>query len=106
MLYEVGAAGAVVDVEHAPQRLSAVGRLVDAALVAGTGGLLLPRAAGAQDGGLVARQSIDKLIRRKAEEFGIDSANLGTHAGRRSVVTALYVAGEDLEDIARHVGHR
>jgi site-specific recombinase XerD len=58
------------------------------------------------DGGLVARQAIDKLMRDKAAELGIDAQRLGTHVGRRTVVTALYTAGEDLEDIARHVGHR
>ena len=57
-------------------------------------------------GGLVPRQAIDKLGRRIAESIGIDPTGLGTHAGRRSVVTALYTAGETLDDVARHVGHR
>lgn len=57
-------------------------------------------------GGLVSRQAIDKLGRRIAESIGIDPTGLGTHAGRRSVVTALYTAGETLDDVARHVGHR
>ena len=58
------------------------------------------------DGGIVARQQIDKLIRRAAEDAGIsDTQRLGTHAGRRSVVTGLYVDGVELADIARHVGH-
>lgn len=57
-------------------------------------------------GGLVPRQAIDKLGRRIAESIGIDPTGLGTHAGRRSVVTALYSAGETLDDVARHVGHR
>ena len=58
-----------------------------------------------QDGGLVARQQIDKLLRRAAEKVGIDATRLGTHVGRRTVVTALYTAGTDIGDIARHVGH-
>jgi integrase len=57
------------------------------------------------DGGLVARQQIDKLMRRAAEKIGIDAKRLGTHVGRRTVVTALYTAGTDIDDIARHVGH-
>jgi integrase len=57
------------------------------------------------DGRLVARQQIDKLLRRAAERVGIDATRLGTHVGRRTVVTALYTAGTDIGDIARHVGH-
>jgi integrase len=57
------------------------------------------------DGGLVARQQIDKLQRRAAEKVGIDPRGLGTPVGRRTVVTTLYVAGTDIGDIARHVGH-
>ena len=58
-----------------------------------------------EDGGLVARQQIDKLLRRAAEMVGIDATRFGTHVGRRTVVTALYTAGTDIGDIARHVGH-
>lgn len=36
---------------------------------------------------------------------GIDPVGVATHAGRRSVITALYGAGLDLSDIARFVGH-
>lgn len=58
------------------------------------------------DGGLVARQQIDKAVRRAAAAAGIEDVHrLGTHAGRRSVVTSLYVSGVELDDIARHVGH-
>ena len=57
------------------------------------------------DGHLVARQQIDKLLRRAAEQIGIDATRLGTHVGRRTVVTTLYTAGTDIGDIARHVGH-
>jgi integrase len=57
------------------------------------------------DGRLVARQQIDKLLRRAAERIGTDASRLGTHVGRRTVVTTLYTAGTDIGDIARHVGH-
>jgi len=52
------------------------------------------------------RQHVDRAIRRAAERADIDSAGLGTHAGRRSVVTNLFASGSlDLEDVARFVGH-
>jgi integrase len=57
------------------------------------------------DGRLVARQQVDKLLRRAADRIGIDATRLGTHVGRRTVVTTLYTAGTDIADIARHVGH-
>ena len=59
-----------------------------------------------EDGGIVARQHVDKLIRSKAAALGIDTTGLGTHVGRRSVVTAMSEDGVPLDDIARHVGHR
>lgn len=59
-----------------------------------------------EDGGLVARQHVDKLVRAKASALGIDTTGLGTHAGRRTVVTAMSEDGVPLDDIARHVGHR
>jgi hypothetical protein len=56
-------------------------------------------------GGLVQRQTIAKLVKEDAKTAGIE-AYLGTHAGRRTVVTSLFVDGhEGLEDIARFVGH-
>ena len=56
-------------------------------------------------GGLVLRQTVSKLVKQGAKSVGI-KASLGTHAGRRSVVTSLFVeGGEALEDIARFVGH-
>jgi integrase len=56
-------------------------------------------------GGLVLRQTIAKLVKQAAKTAGIE-AGLGTHAGRRTVVTSLFVDGnEALEDIARFVGH-
>ena len=52
------------------------------------------------------RQHVDRAIRKAAERIGIDTAGLGTHAGRRSVVTNLFASGSlDLEDVARFVGH-
>ena len=51
------------------------------------------------------RQTVAKLIKQGAKTAGI-AADLGTHAGRRSVVTTLFVDGDEaLEDIARFVGH-
>jgi integrase len=45
------------------------------------------------------------LVKQAARAAGID-AELGTHAGRRTVVTALFVDGQEaLENIARFVGH-
>jgi integrase len=57
-------------------------------------------------GGIVARQHVDKLTRAKASALGIDTTGLGTHVGRRTVVTAMSEDGVPLDDIARHVGHR
>lgn len=57
-------------------------------------------------GGLVNRQAITKVIQRAARRAGLDPAGLATHAGRRTVITALYAEGGlDLTDVARHVGH-
>ncbi len=56
-------------------------------------------------GGLVSRQHIDALLRRSAVKIGLDPTHLGTHVGRRTVVTTLYANGAELADIARHVGH-
>ncbi len=57
-------------------------------------------------GGLVNRQAITKVIQRTAQCAGLDPAGLATHAGRRTVITALYAEGGlDLTDVARHVGH-
>lgn len=59
-----------------------------------------------EDAGIVARQHVDKLTRTKASALGIDTTGLGTHVGRRTVVTAMSEDGVPLDDIARHVGHR
>lgn len=58
-----------------------------------------------EDGALVSRQHIDTMVRRIARTIDIDTKGLGTHAGRRTVITALHEAGASDEDIARHVGH-
>jgi hypothetical protein len=56
-------------------------------------------------GGLVLRQTVAELIKQGAKAVGI-VADVGTHADRRSVVTTLFVDGDEaLEDIARFVGH-
>jgi integrase len=56
-------------------------------------------------GGLVLRQAVAKVVKQAAKTAGI-AADLATHAGRRSVVTTLFVDGDEaLEDIARFVGH-
>jgi len=57
-------------------------------------------------GELLTRQGVAKAVKRHATAAGIDATGLGTHGGRRTVVTALYgLEGIDLADIARHVGH-
>ena len=56
-------------------------------------------------GSLVLSQILYKAVRSVAEAAGVDTASLGTHTGRRTVVTALYGSGLDLDDVARHVGH-
>lgn len=56
-------------------------------------------------GGLVLRQTVAKVVKQAAKSIGI-TAGLGTHAGRRTVVTTLFVDGDEaLEDIAHFVGH-
>jgi len=58
------------------------------------------------DGTPTLRQHVDRAIRKAADRADIDSAGLGTHVGRRSVVTNLFASGSlDLEDVARFVGH-
>lgn len=52
------------------------------------------------------RQHVDAAIRDAAKRAGLDPKGLGTHTGRRSVVTSLFASGSlDLEDVARFVGH-
>lgn len=59
-----------------------------------------------QSGGLMLRQYVDKAIRKAAVAAGLDPTGIGTHTGRRSVVTNLYASGDlDLDDVARFVGH-
>ena len=54
----------------------------------------------------VLRQHVDRAIRRAATAAELPTGPLGTHAGRRSVVTNLYASGTfDLADVARFVGH-
>ena len=57
-------------------------------------------------GTLMLRQHVDRALRAAASRAGLDPHELGTHAGRRSVVTNLYASGDfDLADVARFVGH-
>lgn len=56
-------------------------------------------------GGLVLRQKVYEAVRSACVRAGIDPTGVGNHTGRRSTVTALYVAGVPLDDVARHVGH-
>jgi integrase len=56
-------------------------------------------------GGLALRQTVAKVVKQAAKTAGI-AVDLGTHTGRRTVVTTLFVDGDEaLEDIARFVGH-
>jgi integrase len=49
--------------------------------------------------------SVAKVMKQAAETAGV-TARQGTHAGRRTVVTTLFVEGDEaMEDIARFVGH-
>ncbi len=45
-------------------------------------------------GGLVLRQAVTKVVKRAAKTAGI-VADLATHAGRRTVVTTLFVDGDE-----------
>ena len=57
-------------------------------------------------GRIAGRQSVLNTVERSAKAAGLDPTGLGTHTGRRTVITALYAdGGVDLADIARHVGH-
>jgi integrase len=62
-------------------------------------------------GGLVLRQTVAKLVKQSAKTAGIaaamtENARFSTHSGRRTVVTSMFVEGDEaLEDIAQFVGH-
>lgn len=56
-------------------------------------------------GGPVLRQTLYKATADLAASADVDTAGVGTHTGRRTVVTALYQSGFSLDDVARHVGH-
>jgi len=59
-----------------------------------------------KSGGVLNRQAVTKALGKAARAAGLDARGLGTHVGRRTVVTTLYAEeGIDLADIARHVGH-
>ena len=69
------------------------------------GGAVVSLVFAAEDGSLGLRQKVDALMRRKATALGIDPTHLGTHVGRRTVITELRNSGVPLDDIAAHVGH-
>jgi integrase len=54
---------------------------------------------------MMLRQNVTTAVRRACDRAGIDPTGVATHTGRRSVATALFVAGVPLDDVARHVGH-
>lgn len=56
-------------------------------------------------GSLVLSQTLYKAVRDCCAIAEVDPKGVGTHTGRRSVVTALYGAGLSIDDVARHVGH-
>lgn len=57
------------------------------------------------NGGILHPRHIAAAVRRCVSAAGLD-AHLGTHGGRRSVVTSMWSEGdESLEDIAQYVGH-
>lgn len=56
-------------------------------------------------GGLPLRQSLYAALTAALKRADIDPHRVGTHTGRRSVITAMWQDGMSLEDIARHVGH-
>lgn len=56
-------------------------------------------------GRLIYSHRLHRAVRDCCEKAGIPTDGVGTHTGRRSVITALYGAGLDLSDVAEHVGH-
>jgi integrase len=54
---------------------------------------------------LANRQAVTKELHRICKAIGIETTGLGTHSGRRTVITNLYVDGAVTEDIAAAVGH-
>ena len=57
------------------------------------------------DGRLLRIHDVETAVSRAAEAVGLE-VQLGTHGGRRSVVTALYSESDmGVDDIASYVGH-
>ena len=56
-------------------------------------------------GGIVRRQTVDSMLRNAGATVGLNRKRLGTHVGRRSVITILRHGGVATEDIADLVGH-
>ncbi len=56
-------------------------------------------------GQLAKRQNVQQALNNACDRAGLDTAGIGTHTGRRSTITALFIDGASIDDIARHVGH-
>lgn len=56
-------------------------------------------------GGPKYTQNLYEAVQAVAGFAGLDPHGIGTHAGRRTVVTVLYAQGLDVAQIARYVGH-
>ena len=59
----------------------------------------------AGDGRPVPRQALHRAVRDACIRAGIDTEGIGTHTGRRTVVSLAYQSGVDIADVARLVGH-
>lgn len=56
-------------------------------------------------GQLVKTQMLYKAVQDCCDFAGIDAKSVGTHTGRRTVITRLFKNGVPIDDIARLVGH-
>lgn len=57
------------------------------------------------DGRPVPRQALHRAVHDACVRAGIDAEGVGTHTGRRTVVSLAYQGGADIADVARLVGH-
>ena len=55
----------------------------------------------AGDGRPVPRQALHRAVRDACIRAGIDTEGIGTHTGRRTVVSLAYQSGVDIADVAR-----
>lgn len=58
-----------------------------------------------EHGGLIYSHRLYRALHDCCDKAAIPRDGVGTHTGRRSVITALFGAGLDLADVANHVGH-